>query len=54
VEWQGRRFYRPEIEGDENARKRAEAADRLLWMRRVFSILAESDMPFGCEAKLKG
>ena len=54
VEWLGRRFCRPEIEGDENARKRAEAADRLRWMRRVFAVLVESDMPFGREAKLKG
>ena len=54
VAWLGRRFCRPELEGDENARKRAEAADGLRWMRRVFAILVESDMPFGREAKLKG
>ena len=47
VEWKGRRFCQPEIEGDENARKKAEAADRLRWMRRVFAILTESAMPFG-------
>ena len=54
VEWLGRRFCRPEMEGEENARKRAEATDRLRWMRRVYAILVESDMPFGREAKLKG
>ena len=54
VEWKGRKFSRPELEGDENARKKAEAADRLRWMRRVFAILTESSMPFGQEALLKG
>ena len=29
VAWMGRRFCRPELAGDENARKRAEATDRL-------------------------
>ena len=54
VEWKGRRFCRPEVEGDENARQKAEAADRLRWMRRVFANFTESAMPFGREALLKG
>ena len=54
VEWRLRRYRRAEQDGDENARKKAEAADREKWMRKIFGLLQISGTPFGVEATTKG
>jgi hypothetical protein len=54
AEWKGRKYQRADAAGDENARKKTEARDRDRWMRRVFTLLLNTDLPFGVEAAAKG
>ena len=47
AEWRSRRYRRAEAEGDDNARRKAEAQERERWAKRVVATLVAADLPFG-------
>ena len=52
--WRGKAYHRAEQAGDENARKRAETAERDRWSVKVVKILISAQLPFGVEMRDKG